>query len=65
MSGSLSWQACLFKHYDVTLSDLPPSCPRPGQPLWNAHPKVYLPIQKTGHAVCPYCGSEFFLLDTD
>jgi uncharacterized Zn-finger protein len=29
--------------------------------LWNAHPRVYLPIQKTGEALCPYCGTKFTL----
>ena len=29
--------------------------------LWNAHPRVYLPIQKTGEALCPYCGTKFVL----
>jgi uncharacterized Zn-finger protein len=33
--------------------------------LWNSHPRVYLPIEKTGEAKCPYCGAEFFLKDTD
>jgi len=43
--------------------DLPLSCPLPDAPVWNQHPKVYLPIEKTGHAKCPYCGAEFVLED--
>ncbi len=50
-------------HYEVNASDLPLSCPMPGMSLWNSHPKVYLPIEKTGEAKCPYCGAEFVLID--
>jgi uncharacterized Zn-finger protein len=47
--------------YDVTAADLPLSCPMPQMSLWNSHPRVYLPIEKTGWAKCPYCGAEFNL----
>ncbi|MDZ7751666.1 MAG: zinc-finger domain-containing protein [Gammaproteobacteria bacterium] len=43
--------------------DLPLSCPLPDAPVWNQHPKVYLPIENNGHAKCPYCGAEFVLED--
>jgi uncharacterized Zn-finger protein len=33
----------------------------PGMSLWNSHPKVYLPIEKTGEAKCPYCGATYVL----
>jgi uncharacterized Zn-finger protein len=29
--------------------------------LWNAHPRVFLPIEKTGEALCPYCGTKYTL----
>ncbi|MBH98769.1 MAG: hypothetical protein CMM56_10020 [Rhodospirillaceae bacterium] len=29
--------------------------------LWNSHPKVFLPIQSTGTAKCPYCGTNYSL----
>ena len=45
----------------VTRAELPLSCPLPGAPLWSAHPKVYLPIEATGSATCPYCGARFVL----
>jgi uncharacterized Zn-finger protein len=45
----------------VTAKALPLSCPMPNQSLWNAHPKVYLPIEKTGYAACPYCGTHYLL----
>ena len=48
--------------YQVTKKDLPLSCPMPNMALWNSHPKVYLPIEKTGKASCPYCGSEYTLV---
>ncbi len=47
--------------YDVTPADLPLSCPMPQMTLWNSHPRVYLPIEATGFAKCPYCGAEFTL----
>lgn len=53
--------ACTEKNYVVHTSDLPLSCPTKDMELWNAHPKVYLPIEKTGAEVCPYCGSRFIL----
>jgi len=47
--------------YEVTRADLPLSCPMPGMALWNSHPKVYLPVEATGSAKCPYCGAQFTL----
>lgn len=49
--------------YQVSRADLPLSCPTPGQKLWNSHPRVYLPIEETGEASCPYCGAKFQLVD--
>lgn len=49
--------------YQVKQSDLPLSCPMPDMELWNSHPRVYLPIEDTGRAKCPYCGAEFVLSD--
>jgi uncharacterized Zn-finger protein len=47
----------------VKRSDLPLSCPQPGDEVWNMHPRVYLPIEKTGEATCPYCGARYRLAD--
>lgn len=47
--------------YEVSRNDLPLSCPMPGMTLWNSHPRVYLPIEKTGQAKCPYCGADYYL----
>jgi uncharacterized Zn-finger protein len=38
-------------------------CPLPGTYLWNSHPKVYLPIEATGEAKCPYCSASYELVD--
>jgi len=46
---------------EVTFADLPLSCPMPKMVLWNAHPRVYLPIEQTGEATCPYCGAHYVL----
>ena len=48
--------------YTVTVKDLPLSCPMPDMTLWNSHPRVYLPIEPTGFAKCPYCGAEYTLV---
>ena len=49
--------------YEVRRADLPLSCPMPNQKLWNAHPRVYLPIDKSGEEACPYCGARYRLVD--
>ena len=33
-------------------------CPRPENPLWSAHPKVFLTL-KDGVARCPYCSAVY------
>ncbi|MES2142039.1 MAG: zinc-finger domain-containing protein [Pseudomonadota bacterium] len=48
-------------YYEVTPQALPLSCPLPTNRLWDAHPRIYLPIAKTGQVTCPYCGTEYFL----
>lgn len=47
--------------YDVTRADLPLHCPMKGMSLWNSHPRVYLPIEKSGQERCPYCGAVYVL----
>lgn len=49
--------------YEIDKSDLPLHCPMEGSTLWNSHPQVYLPIETTGKAKCPYCGAEYILSD--
>jgi len=47
---------------EVTAKDLPLHCPMPSQLLWNSHPRVFLPIEETGEALCPYCGTRYKLI---
>jgi uncharacterized Zn-finger protein len=54
-------QANAENQYEVTPQDLPLACPMPDMTLWNSHPRVYLPIEETGWAKCPYCGAEYTL----
>lgn len=49
--------------YEISRSDLPLHCPLPEMSLWNSHPRVFLPIENTGYAKCPYCGADFRLRD--
>ena len=51
------------KKYVVTRADLPLHCPMPNMTLWDSHPKVYIPVEETGTAMCPYCGAEYTLKD--
>ncbi|MDO1529310.1 zinc-finger domain-containing protein [Fulvimonas sp. R45] len=63
-SAAAPIQASAENRYEVTRADLPLSCPLPGMALWNAHPKVYLPIvEDGGESVCPYCGARYILRD--
>ena len=49
------------KRYVVSKKDLPLHCPMDDMSLWDSHPRVYLPIEDKGEAVCPYCGAHFSL----
>ncbi len=54
---------CELKRYDITRADLPLSCPTKDMRIWDGHPRVFLPIEETGHEICPYCSAEYFLTD--
>ncbi|MBB1073499.1 zinc-finger domain-containing protein [Rhodoferax sp. 4810] len=43
----------------VKSADLPICCPPLHDAIWNAHPRVYLPIEDNPEhrAICPYCGA--------
>jgi len=62
MPENITQPANTARRYTVTQNDLPLSCPMPDMILWNSHPRVYLPIEETGHAQCPYCSAEFTLV---
>lgn len=49
------------RHIEVGAKDLPLHCPMPSMLLWNAHPRVFLDIERTGEALCPYCGTRYTL----
>jgi len=49
--------------HEVHSNVLPIHCPMPGSSLWNSHPRVYIPVEETGSAKCPYCGCEYILKD--
>ncbi|MHB1232368.1 MAG: zinc-finger domain-containing protein [Burkholderiales bacterium] len=49
------------RYIEITPEQLPLHCPTSDMVLWNAHPRVYLPIEQTGEALCPYCGTLYTL----
>ncbi len=61
--GSTEIQPNAENHYEMSRADLPLHCPMDGMSLWNSHPRVFLPIEKTGEAKCPYCGTNYTLKD--
>ncbi len=61
--GSTEIQPNAENHYEMSRADLPLHCPMDGMSLWNSHPRVFLPIEKTGEAKCPYCGANYTLKD--
>lgn len=63
MTPTESQPANTERTYTVTRAELPLSCPTPAMALWNSHPRVYLPVEATGSAQCPYCGAVFELKD--
>lgn len=54
-------QACSERVVRVGTTDLPVSCPPRDMSVWNAHPRVYLPVEEDGEARCPYCGALYVL----
>lgn len=57
--------ACQQEEYEVSWEDLPLSCPTPEMRVWNAHPRVYVPVHRSGREACEYCGAVFVLRDPD
>jgi len=51
---------------ELTRADLPIHCPQPGSSVWNSHPRVFLEIESAPEQriICPYCGTEYQLLDS-
>jgi len=48
---------------EVTRAQLPLHCPMDDDSAWNSHPRVFLPIEERGEALCPYCGTRYVLKD--
>ncbi len=53
-------RASTERHYVITEADLPLSCPLPSMRLWDAHPRIYIPLEN-GKGSCYYCGASFEL----
>lgn len=47
------------RQINVTEKDLPLHCPMPDMVKWNSHPRVFLPVEANGEALCPYCGTKY------
>lgn len=54
-------QGCTTQRHEITEQDLPLCCPMADQRVWDGHPRVYLPITKTGEVTCPYCETHYTL----
>lgn len=57
----MSTQKAVENFVEVNTADLPFYCPPPGSSLWNAHPRVMIPLDKLGEARCPYCSTLYRL----
>lgn len=64
MNGAAATKLANERCYEVSEAELPLFCPRADASLWNAHPRVYLPIETRGEAVCPYCSTRYVLQGT-
>ncbi|MDH5485513.1 MAG: zinc-finger domain-containing protein [Gammaproteobacteria bacterium] len=62
-SGKKKLQANAVSRYEITTDDLPLHCPMDNMTLWDSHPRVFLPVEETGEATCPYCGALYVLKD--
>ncbi|HEB87692.1 MAG TPA: zinc-finger domain-containing protein [Gammaproteobacteria bacterium] len=54
-------QANAVNRYEITRADLPLHCPMDNMSRWNSHPRVFLPIEDSGEARCPYCSALYIL----
>ncbi|UCD67093.1 MAG: zinc-finger domain-containing protein [Betaproteobacteria bacterium] len=46
---------------EISPQQLPLHCPTVKHLVWNAHPRVFLSIEQSGEALCPYCGTRYVL----
>lgn len=54
-------QACTERVIIVSHADIPLACPSRHLRIWDAHPRIYLPIETTGEVICPYCSTRYIL----
>jgi uncharacterized Zn-finger protein len=47
----------------IKRDELPAYCPTESMGLWNSHPRVYIPLEESDTADCPYCGTRFVLAE--
>ena len=47
----------------VSRSELPVHCPTESMGLWNSHPRVFIPLEENPVSSCPYCGTQFEMVD--
>ncbi|MCE5388099.1 MAG: zinc-finger domain-containing protein [Acidithiobacillus sp.] len=60
-SSSSEIHCCAQNFVEIDPTELPLACPRPQGGSWNGHPRVFLKIEETGEARCPYCGTLYVL----
>lgn len=47
---------------EISRKQLPLSCPNAGTNPAALHPRVFIPLKKSGERIsCPYCGAEYQL----
>ena len=49
------------REIEITADDLPLYCPNPLMDPASWHPRVFLSIEASGEAMCPYCGTRYVL----
>ncbi len=62
-AGQQPKQPNTARTYQVRRADLPVHCPPKDDPLWSSHPRVFIPVEDTGEARCPYCSALFRLVN--
>ena len=61
LTASIADKPNKFDYLEIDADDLPLHCPTDRMPLWNSHPRVFLPLEKTGEIRCPYCSTVYAL----
>ncbi len=56
-------QASTNEPVQIKASELPAYCPTEEMGLWNTHPRVYISLEDEKQGSCPYCGTQFELIE--